>query len=225
MEVLATLPPLRKASLLERPNRFTLRLSVNDAEILAYLPNSGRLPFLKKGTPVYVSEDRKTKYGFRAIIALDGKTYVHLPAQEVNDFFEKALSLLPAFRQYSSVRREVPLKSTRIDFLLDDQAYVEVKSCTLVENGIAKFPDSPTERGKRHLKALLEASSEKRCYVVFVIQRNDAKAFQPNASADPEFARLMGEGCGLLEYVAFTVVPDVRRKRVYFGQEIPVLCP
>jgi sugar fermentation stimulation protein A len=71
-----------------------------------------------------------------------------------------------------------------------------LKSCTHVENGVAKFPDRPTERGRRHL-AILSRLAEKgtRCYVIFIIQRPDARSFEPFMEVDPEFA-------GLLTYAA-----------------------
>ena len=47
-----------------------------------------------------------------------------------------------------------------IDFLLENQSgdpfYLEVKSVTYVQNGVAKFPDAVTRRGLLHLKLLQE---------------------------------------------------------------------
>ena len=55
-------------------------------------------------------------------------------------------------------RREYTYGKSRIDFLLTNQEnkkmLLEVKGCTLVEDGIAKFPDAPTLRGKKHLEEL-----------------------------------------------------------------------
>jgi len=66
--------------------------------------------------------------------------------------------------------------------------YLEVKSVTLVENKIAKFPDAITERGKRHVEHLGKmAENGLRTMVLFVVQRHDATLFQPQWERDPKF--------------------------------------
>ena len=37
-------------------------------------------------------------------------------------------------------------------------AFMEVKGVTLEENGVAMFPDAPTERGIKHLKGLIRVT-------------------------------------------------------------------
>lgn len=71
---------------------------------------------------------------------------------------------------------------------------VETKSCNLVEQGVALFPDAPTARGARHLRELAEAvEMGYRAAVVWFIQRDDAYAFAPHVKADPEFAEALKE--------------------------------
>jgi sugar fermentation stimulation protein A len=63
-----------------------------------------------------------------------------------------------------------------------------VKSVTLVQDGVALFPDAPTIRGRTHLEHLIAARQQGLAAVVlFVIQRADVHAFAPNRLADPEF--------------------------------------
>ena len=58
--------------------------------------------------------------------------------------------------------------------------YLEVKSVTLVENKIAKFPDAITERGRSHVIHLGEMALDGiRTMVLFVVQRHDSIKFQP----------------------------------------------
>ena len=78
------------------------------------------------------------------------------------------------------IRREVTHGDSRFDlaFSLRDwdtkavsPAFMEVKGVTLEENGVAMFPDAPTERGIKHLKGLIRAHEEGyEAYVLFVIQ-------------------------------------------------------
>ncbi|MFP4017413.1 MAG: DNA/RNA nuclease SfsA, partial [Halanaerobiales bacterium] len=85
------------------------------------------------------------------------------------------------------------------DILLEDkkskaQYFIELKSVTLVENGVARFPDAPTKRGTRHLLTLKSLVKEgKKAGVVFIIQRGDAVSFRANNETDPLFAETLAE--------------------------------
>ena len=95
------------------------------------------------------------------------------------------------FAGFVTGRREVVYGDSRLDLLLSGPGgacFIEVKSVTLVEDGVALFPDAPTERGRRHLGALVRAMEEGyRAAAVFVIQREDARACAPHDTADPAF--------------------------------------
>lgn len=54
-----------------------------------------------------------------------------------------------------NAKAEVKVGNSRIDFQ-DGNTFIEVKGCSLVENGVAMFPDAPTERGRRHLEELIK---------------------------------------------------------------------
>ena len=90
-----------------------------------------------------------------------------------------------------AVRREVTWGHSRFDFALDtDERHptlVEVKSVTLVEGGIGRFPDAPTQRGARHVRELTRwARGGRRALVLFSVQRDDARYVCPNPVTDPE---------------------------------------
>jgi sugar fermentation stimulation protein A len=119
---------------------------------------------------------------------------------------------------------------------------VEAKSVTLVEGGVALFPDAPTSRGRRHVEALARAvrrgsppgrrdrppsgpARRKRqtteAAVVFVVQRDDARRFRPHGVADPALARALARaaraGVRILAYRC-----RVRRKGITLADPIPV---
>ena len=76
-----------------------------------------------------------------------------------------------------------------IEILVYKYLFLEVKSVTLVENEIAKFPDAVTDRGRRHVEHLGKMAEEGiSTMVLFVVQRNDAKLFQPQWERDPKFS-------------------------------------
>ena len=100
--------------------------------------------------------------------------------------------LVDEFKWYNIEKREYNYGKSRLDFLLSNNnvtMLLEVKGCTLVENGLAKFPDAPTTRGKRHLEELMLAKSEGlNAAVLFLIMREDAIEFTPNWETDPDFS-------------------------------------
>jgi sugar fermentation stimulation protein A len=70
------------------------------------------------------------------------------------------------------------------------QCFVEIKNCTLVENGVARFPDAVTTRGQKHIQELVAlAAKGHRAALFFLVQRTDAHAFTPAADIDPEYAQ------------------------------------
>ena len=93
---------------------------------------------------------------------------------------------------------------------------------TLVCNGMALFPDSPTTRGTKHLRTLMKAVDQGHgAAVIFVIQRNDALRFSPYTSADPEFAatleKAMSIGVGVYAYGCRVTVDEIT-----LGARVPV---
>lgn len=133
---------------------------------------------------------------------------------------------LPHLHGYPAARREVRYRDSRLDLMLESpggQCYVEVKSVTLVQDGIARFPDAPTDRGRRHVSTLARALQEgHRATVVFVVQRSDAVALSPHDAHDPAFGETLRDAVAAgVEAYAFTCA--VTRESITLGPEVPVL--
>ena len=97
---------------------------------------------------------------------------------------------------WSYVRREVPFGDSRLDFLMEGEdgrtLYIEAKSVTLVEDGVALFPDAVTARGARHLEELIRATEEgHEAAVLFVLQRPDAERIVAARAIDPVFSETL----------------------------------
>ncbi len=130
------------------------------------------------------------------------------------------------FSGYDSLEREVTWGSSRFDLMLagrDGLCYIEAKSVTLVDDGVGLFPDSPTERGRKHVAELQElVQGGTRAAVAFVIQRADAVAFRPNADADPRFcAALEGALAGGVEVYAFKC--EVSMTEIRIAAAVPIM--
>jgi sugar fermentation stimulation protein A len=176
---------------------------------------------------------RKTGYDL-ALVDLDGQ-WVSVDARLPNDLLGEALraldggasaAVLEPFAGYETVRREVPFGSSRFDFSLEARGrppfLVEVKSITLVLDGLGCFPDAVTARGKRHLEELTEAlGAGYRAAVVFVVQRADARGVRPHDDADPKFGQALRRAAGQgVEVYAYGC--RVSPKRVTIERCLPV---
>jgi len=102
---------------------------------------------------------------------------------------------LPQFKDFKLKKPEVLVGEHRFDFLLEklgELFYLEVKSVTYVEKGMAKFPDAVTERGMKHAYSLAQMSKEgKKTGILFVCQRSDATNFRPMWNRDPKFSEAL----------------------------------
>lgn len=192
---------LVRGAVVDRPNRFVVRVRFDGEPERAFLDDPGALAVLQPDREVLCSPaddpERSTAYDAIAVDA-DG-VYISLRAALANDLFAAAIQrgALPAFGAYSVREREPQLPDHgRADFLLDgpadEPASIEVKSCTHVEAGVGKFPDRQTERGRRQLRSLRElVESGREAHLVFVAQRPDAEVVRPFRDVDPEFADLL----------------------------------
>lgn len=169
--------------------------------MLAHLPNPGRLlEVLSPGWRILLRsvERGQRKTHFTAIGADLLGMLVSLDSTLPNRFFPQALGqgLIPPLAGWTMVRAEALFGAGRSDFLLrrgEEEMWVEVKSVTWMEEGVALFPDAPTVRGRRHLRELTQAVEDgMKAAVAFVVQRPDAVAFGPSP-IDPAFARGLQE--------------------------------
>lgn len=95
------------------------------------------------------------------------------------------------------VHPEYRYGASRMDFLLESgsgQTLVEVKGVTLEKDGVALFPDAPTQRGVRHIRELIQAKAEGYgAMIAFIIQMAAAAYFIPNDETHPAFGEALRE--------------------------------
>jgi sugar fermentation stimulation protein A len=183
-----------------RDNRFRVTVEVGGKPVAAHLPNSGRLTeLLTPGRPCWLepisSPRRKTDFDLKLVEYAD--VLISVDARLPNALVAEALEeeRLAPFQGYAGFEREVSLGKSRMDFRLhmsDGPLWIETKSVTLVEHGLALFPDAPTARGTRHVMELMDAvRGGNSAAVAFVVQRPDARCFAPNDTADPAFGKAL----------------------------------
>ena len=189
------------ARFVKRPNRFLVECISGGKRIRAFLPNPGRLQeLLYPDVMLYLTEDssspmRKTSFTVVAV-ERDGvpiMLHTHRTNQAARFLIENGS--IPTLRGTRVVRAEAKVSRSRFDFLLNDgtgEAYLEVKSCTLVGEKVAMFPDAVTARGARHLQELANLSREgKRTAVLFIVHWPFAEVFMPDYHTDLHFAQTL----------------------------------
>jgi sugar fermentation stimulation protein A len=184
----------------ERPNRFSAFVKVKDKVLLTYLPNPGRMhELLIPGTEVILRKvmkgNRKTGYDLIGVsyngqrVSVDSRVPNKLVLEALKNKDIKELS------EYNIIKPEFGYGHSRLDFFLankHESCLLEVKSATLVKDGVAVFPDAVTERGKRHVNELTKAKKEGyRACILFLVQRTDAHSFAPSDETDPEFGKAL----------------------------------
>lgn len=161
------------------------------------MPNPGKLStILIPKRKLLLKQKSSGKYDHEVFAAHIKSFFATLDPKIANNIFKTAVekNYLPNFKNCAIVEKEKAIEGYgKIDFIVQklNKEYVEVKSCTHVENGAAKFPDRPTERGRRHLSHLINfAKQGKKSHLVIVIQRPDAVLFKPFKEVDPKFSAL-----------------------------------
>ena len=230
------------ATFLARPNRFRIeaRLHATGDVVAAHCADPGRLrELLIPGVTVYISRAdnpaRKTAYDLRFVTHPENGQLVSLDSRVPNALVWEELRAqrLPPFAGAQTIAREVttPLQHggvrSRFDFRLVDAAgtpcWIEVKSATLVEEGVARFPDAPTVRGRRHVEELtaLRRTGD-RAAVLFIIQRPDAVRLEPKRDTDPDFAAALATAAGAgVEMIAYTCT--LTPERIELCDQVPVV--
>jgi sugar fermentation stimulation protein A len=187
---------------IERPNRFLVVFETDkepEITLKAHLRDPGRLKeLLFPGARILVRKARpnpKRKTHYDVIAVFDQNIWVLINSGFHSDIAADLIEsgLIKELAGYTIQRREFTYGKSRIDFLLknteNNKMLLEVKGCTLVEEGIAKFPDAPTLRGKKHLEELTHARNEGfESAVLFLVIRDDAMKFTPNINMDPDFS-------------------------------------
>lgn len=190
---------IQKAQFISRPNRFIAEVSLGTETVIAHVKNTGRCrELLIPGATVYLDEPqgttRKTKYDLVAVekVCADGSILlINMDSQAPNEAAAEFLSKGTLFPHYTRIRREVTMGNSRFDFCIeqgDKTTFLEVKGCTLEHDGIASFPDAPTERGVKHIEELIELKEQGYgAAILFIIQMKGISEFRPNDQTHKAF--------------------------------------
>ena len=194
---------LTRATFLSRPNRFVAAVEIDGHQERVHVKNTGRCAeLLVPGRAVYLVQSanpaRKTAYDLVAVEKPipGGARLVNMDSMAPNRAAAEWLAA-GGLGPIENLRAEVSIGDSRFDFAAEQagrRLVVEVKGCTLEEDGVARFPDAPTLRGVKHLRGLAALAGEGcRCAVLIVIQMKGVHVFQPNWATHPAFGEALIE--------------------------------
>ncbi|MCF7927575.1 MAG: DNA/RNA nuclease SfsA [Spirochaetales bacterium] len=226
---------------LGRPNRFTVLADINGEAVRAHCPNPGRMEELllpgarlifEKAGKTASPQGRKTDFTLVGIFYRKGVLPLH--SSRANQLVSD-LVLPRLFPWMYNLRSEVRFGRSRFDFAFTaegpagkDAVLLEVKSCTLIEEGTAMFPDAPTERGKRHLEELAALAGSRwegkliKPMVLFLVASGRAERFLPNPHTDPAFSRALLQFSDTIDIRAVSVETDASGLMRIAEPELPV---
>ena len=201
-------PPCVEAVFRARHKRFSVLAELDGEPIGVHSNNTGTmLGLLRPGAPMLASlaanTARKLPYtqealwlGNRHVTDPQG-FWVGVNTAVPNRMLAAAFAAgaLPFARGYTTFTPEAKCGASRMDARLSGpelpNMWVECKNVTLVEDGVALFPDAATERGQKHLLELMSLVNRgERAVMLYLVQRPDAACFAPAEIIDPDYARL-----------------------------------
>jgi sugar fermentation stimulation protein A len=227
--------PLR-GRLLRRYKRFLADVETDDGRRLTvHCPDPGSmrgcaLPGARVRCSTSSNPRRRLPHTLEMIRV--GRAWVGVNTGRANAVVARALEAgLPSgLRGYPRLEREVSAApGSRLDFRLAGRpgdpraAWLEVKSVTLAEGALGLFPDSVTERGRRHLEMLMAlAAKGERAALLFLVQRADCDAVSPAEAIDPAYARTLRRAARS-GVELFALGARVTARGIAVERELPVL--
>ncbi len=219
-----TWPALVPGILIKRYQRFLADIRLDSGDMItAHCPNSGSMAGCSEpGRPVYVSRHdapkRKLKYTWELIDMPTSLVGVNTLIPNRLVFQALKSGSIPELDGYDTVKAEAKVGNHyRLDIMMrrgnHETCFMEIKNCTLVEDGTAYFPDAKTDRGRKHAALLQKLAAEgHRCVMFFLIQRMDARVFRPARHIDPLYARTLRRAAATgVEILVYDVAIDLKQ--------------
>ena len=216
---------------ISRPNRFIAHVDIGGKKETVHVKNTGRCAeLLIPGAVVYVQDSlhknpsRKTRWDLIAVEK--GPLMINMDSQIPNKVVEEWLKKGNLFSNITQIRPEYTYGNSRIDLFVEadgQKILIEVKGVTLETDGVARFPDAPSERAIKHVTELRRAVKDGyEAYVFFVIQMKGVHCFMPNTDTHPQFAEALREAAADgVKVIAYDC--KVTKDSIKIADKVPVV--
>ena len=191
--------PLKEGVILKRNSRFTMEVLLNEEIVICHCPTTGRIGNIElKGVACLLSESdnprRKLRYTVEAIScdSLERKTKNWIGINQILSnklvaFFLETHQLDGMISHYKNIKREVNLRQSKLDFLVEN-VYIEVKTAlTTLEVKYDKhiktreiMAFSSTERFIKHITELAYSLKENEKAILLTVQQYEVTQPKPH---------------------------------------------
>lgn len=228
--------PLQSATLLKRYKRFLADVvTPNGEEFTLHCANTGAMTrCATPGDTVWysTSSNAKRKYPHSwELTQTQTDDWICVNTLRANGIVADAIEAgdIPELSEYDEIKREVKYGSenSRIDILLKSNhkvdCYIEVKSVTLLDNGMGYFPDAKTERGQKHLRELTAiAKLGLRAVLFYAVPHTGITEVTVAKEIDPNYASLLKEASDAgVEILCYRI--NISEYNLTIGQQLPFI--
>lgn len=242
-------PPFNQATLIKRYKRFLVDVDCGNGQLKTiHCPNTGSMRNCIESESrcwYSLSDNKKRKYPETLeIVTTPSGHLAGVNTSRANKLVAEAIGdgVIRELRSYSSIKPEIkcPELDSRIDFLLTGhkrdprECYVEVKSVTLlgdggetenqqIKEGRGFFPDSVSERGTKHLKALMNLVDRgKRAVIFYCVQHSGIESVSPADRIDKIYGetlrKAVAQGVEVLAYRA-----EISDREIRLTRPLPII--
>ena len=191
---LRSLGELTTGSLQKRQNRFLATATVKGETKKVHIADTGRLEeILTPNRELLLLKNRPgLKTDFTLIAAKMEEGWVLINTKLHSQIAQKAieqgvLGFIP-----QTIQKEVPFGQSRLDFKADN-TFIELKGCSLVQDGFCLFPNAPTTRGVKHIKDLMAAKEAGYEAIILIMALRRCSCFKPHPTRDENFKMIFFE--------------------------------
>jgi len=192
-----------------RPNRFIAHVETERGSEVCHVKNTGRCKeLLVPDARIWVqrNDNPARKTALDLIAVQKGNLLINMDSQIPNRVAEEWIrgghfgirrsdGERHVFSRETRIRPETRYGDSRIDLYLEDgdvRMFLEIKGVTLEEDGVARFPDAPTERGVKHVQELIRCHEDGyEAGILFVIQMKGVHRMEPNDRTHPAFGEAL----------------------------------
>lgn len=217
---------IEEGTFIRRINRFVGLGKINGKTKKLYISDTGRLTeILKEGVKIKVYKnkpDLKTDYTLLTVntdgenILINTSIHSQIGYNAINTGI---LGHIP-----KKIKKEVVYGNSRLDYLVDDKIFVELKGCNLKIGNVGYFPDAPTVRGVKHLKELIKCKEEGYDSVILIMVLRDVEYFSPNLERDENFFKMFYHALSKgVKYRGFKIHVDDDLKVYLKDKNVPLL--
>ena len=198
-------PALHSATLIQRYTRFLADVITPDGtELTLHCANTGAMTgCATPGDTVWysTSDNLKRKYPHSwELTETQQKHWICVNTLRANQLVREAINeqQIPELSGYSKLTTEEKYgaENSRIDLMLQAEnqpdCYIEVKSVTLLQEGLGFFPDAVTLRGQKHLRELQSMAEQgQRAVLFFAVLHSGIESVSAAHHIDPRYTDLL----------------------------------